>query len=77
MTGIFDLDNYGFRERANYIYTYKIITALEQEIIKLLRDRHEHYSTDDNEKELSEYMSFFLTKQRSREKKLDERGDIS
>ena len=77
MTGIFDLDNYGFRERANYIYTYKIITALEEEIIKLLRERHSHYPTDDNAKEMSEYMSFFGTKQKHREKELDERGDIS
>lgn len=77
MPGIFDLDNFGFRERANYIYTYKIITALEEEIIKLLRDRHSHYPTEDNSKEMSEYMSFFLTKQRSRENKLDERVDIS
>lgn len=77
MTGIFDLDNYGFRERANYIYTYKIITALEEEIIKLLRERLSHYPTEDNSKEMSEYMSFFLTKQRLREKELDERGDIS
>lgn len=67
MTGIFDLDNYGFRERANCIYTYKIITALEEEIIKLLSDRIEHYPTDDNTKELSEYVSFFGTKQKHRE----------